>query len=190
MPRATTLPFQIARSDDAIEGGTVTTTAETVHGLLSLKDSLLTVEWRLERTVSTVGRVIREDRELEGVRHVTVPITGLASAVLRAKWWPWSKASRLVITAADLRSFESISGPDGLRLAHPAQLILDIRPADRTAAEEFVADVEMALADQAMKESTALPRPAARSAAPAIIPGLPATSGDTPDGTTQDAPPR
>jgi hypothetical protein len=190
MPRATTLPFQISRSNDAFEGGTVTSTAEKVHGLLSLKESQLTVEWRLERTVNTVGRVIREDREMEAVRQVTVPITGIASAVLRASRWPWSRASRLVLTAADLHSFESISGPVGLRLEHPAQLILEIRPADRTAAQEFAADVEMALADQAMKESTALPRDAERSAAPAIIPMLPATSHDRPDDDTRDVPPR
>ncbi len=158
MPRAGTLPFQISRADDVIAGGTVTTTTETVDGLLRLGESHLTVQWRLARTVNTVGMVIREDTELEAVREVNVPIAGLASATIRSAWWPWSKASRLILTASDLRSFESISGPEGLRLEHPAQLILDIRPADRAAALEFAADVENAVADEAMRASGALAR--------------------------------
>ncbi len=158
MPRAGTLPFQISRADDVIAGGSVTTTTETVDGLLRLGDSHLTVQWRLARTVNTVGAVIREDTVLEAVREVHVPISGLASAAIKSAWWPWSKASRLILTAADLRSFESISGPEGLRLEHPAQLILHIRPADRAAALEFAADVENAVADEAMRTSAALAR--------------------------------
>lgn len=158
MPRAGTLPFQISRSDDVIAGGTVTTTTETVDGLLRLYETHLVVQWRLARTVNTIGSVIREDTELEAVREVTVPISALASAVIRASWWPWSKAARLILTAADLRSFESISGANGLRLEHPAQLILDIRKADRATALEFAADIENAMADEAMRTSAALER--------------------------------
>jgi hypothetical protein len=190
MPRASALPFQISRSDDVIAGGTVTTTTVTVDGLLRLTDSELIVQWRLARTVNTVGRVIREDTELESVREVTVPITGLASAVIRAGWWPWSRSSRLILTAADLRNFESISGPDGLRLEHPAQLVLRIRPSDRVAAQEFAADVEMAVADQAMRDSVALEGRTTPRVNTGASPVLPSTVADNANSPTTEMPPR
>jgi hypothetical protein len=60
-------------------------------------------------------REIRTDREVDPVREVMVPLSGIAGAKVRASWWPWSGA-RLVLTAADLRAVEHAVGKGGLRL--------------------------------------------------------------------------
>jgi hypothetical protein len=54
------------------------------------------------------------------------------------------------VTAADLRAFEPVVGKGGLRLDHPAELVLRLRLRDRIAAQEFAADLELALAENAL----------------------------------------
>jgi hypothetical protein len=58
---------------------------------------------------------------------------------------------RLVMTAATLEAFMAISGPEGLSLQHPAQLVLRIARHDRAAALNFAADLELAMSERAMR---------------------------------------
>ncbi len=145
--RAAVLPFTLERDDTVIAEDGVTTTSETVEGLLRLERHWLVVQWRLVRTVDRVGAEIRSDRELGPVREVTLALTGLATAAVRTSWWPWSRASRFVLTAADLRTFEPLAGADGLQLDSPAELVVDVRPQHRLTAQEFAADLQLAIAD-------------------------------------------
>jgi hypothetical protein len=140
------LPFTLRRSDDVMGASEMTTTTETVHGLLKLDAETLTIQWRLARRTDRLGSEIRIDREVESVREVVVPLMALAGAVVRRRWWDWPPGPRMVITAADLLALEGLTGPEGLRLAHPAELVLRIRRRDRVAAEEFAADVTLSLA--------------------------------------------
>jgi hypothetical protein len=64
---------------------------------------------------------------------------------VRRRWWD---GDRLVLTAADLRAFEVVSGEAGLRLGHPAELVVKLRRRDRLAAEEFAAELALALAER------------------------------------------
>ena len=144
------LPFFLRRSEDVIADGEITSTAETVHGLIRVEGDRLVLQWRVARETDRVGREIRTDRELDPVREVTVPLTGVAAAKVRASWWPWSGA-RLVVTAADLRAFEPVVGNGGLRLDHPAELVLRLRLRDRIAAQEFAAELELVLAEHALR---------------------------------------
>lgn len=149
MPRSATLPFTLRRSSDVYTSAEYTSTTETVHGLLHLEGERLVIQWRVARKVDRMGRAsVRSDEEVEEVREVVVPLAGLAGAVVRERWWERWRGPRLVLTAADLRAFEGFTGPEGLRLAHPAQLVLRLRPTDRLAAAEFAAELELAVADR------------------------------------------
>jgi hypothetical protein len=105
------------------------------------------IQWRLARRTDRVGVEIRTDEELEAVRQVIVPLAGLAGATVRRRWW---RGHRLVLTAADLRAFEAVAGEAGLRLRHPAELVVDLRRGDRLAAEEFAAELALALAERSL----------------------------------------
>jgi hypothetical protein len=154
MPHSAALPFSLRRSHDVI-GEEITSTTETVHGLLRLDGERLVIQWRLLRATDRVGREIRTDRELEPVREVVIPLTGLAGAAVRVRWWRWPRGPQLVLTAADLLAFESVAGEAGLSLAHPAELVLQLRRADRAAAAEFVGELELALAEHALHSAEA-----------------------------------
>jgi hypothetical protein len=61
------------------------------------------------------------------------------------------------LTAADLQAFESLSGPTGLQLMQPGQLVLQLRRQDRDAAREFAADLALASSEQAMRLAAGAP---------------------------------
>ena len=52
---------------------------------------------------------------------------------------------------ADLRAFESLTGPGGFELAHPAQLVLEVRREDKDAARELATQIELTIADHALR---------------------------------------
>ena len=150
MPHSAALPFTLRRSNDVISGGGITTTTETVHGLLRLGDDHLLVQWRLARKTDQIGGEIRSDEEVEAVRQVNIPLEGLAGALVRRRWWKWSGGLRLELTASDLGAFEEVAGQAGLRMAHPAQLVVRVHRKDRLAAEEFAAEIALALAERSL----------------------------------------
>lgn len=153
MPHTAAVPFYLYRKTDSVSGTSVTSTTEVVHGLLRLEADRLVVQWRLVRQTQRVGAMsVHTDAELEAVRDLVVPLSGVAGAELRRRWWlPWN-APQLVLRAADLRAFEEIAGENGLRLFHPAELILGLRRADRLVAEEFAAELSLAVAERALAE--------------------------------------
>ena len=63
-----------------------------------------------------------------------------------------------MLRASDLRAFEEVAGEGGLRLDHPAELLLDLRRADLLPAEEFAAEVALAVAERALGEVEDVPR--------------------------------
>jgi hypothetical protein len=157
-PHAAALPFVLRRAHDVIRAGEITSTREQLHGLLRLDGDgeRVVVQWSVARETSRVGREIRTDRELGPVREVVVPLASIAGARLRRVWrrWPPGRGGDLlVLTAADLRAFEGLAGGEGvpgLVLEHPAELTVELRRQDREAAREFVAELELALAEQAL----------------------------------------
>ena len=166
MPHIAAIPFLLERSHEVI-GSEITSTSETIHGLLRLDGARLVVQWRLERTTDRIGREIRSDREVEPVREVVLPLESVAGAVLRTSIWPWVRRARLVLTAADLRAFEAIAGAAGLEVDHPAELVLFVRRADLAIAAEFVGELELAIAERAL----ALAEGDAQSALPGATSG-------------------
>lgn len=162
--RQAAVPFHLRRSSDAFAGGSVTSTTEVVHGLLRLEGDRIVVQWRLARHTEHVGAMsVRSDEEMEAVRELVIPLSGVAGAELRGRrWLPWN-APLLVLRAADLRAFEEVAGEGGLKLDHPAELLLGLRRADLLTAEEFGAELAMALAERALaadERARALPSPA------------------------------
>jgi hypothetical protein len=151
MPRSAALPFNLKRSQDVLGSSSITTTTETVHGLLRLDGDRLVIQWRLARKTEFIGNEIRTDREVEAVREVVVPLDGVAGASLRRSWLGVLRAPRLVLTAADLQAFEAVAGEGGLRLKHPAELIFRVRRSDGLLAEEFAAELTLAVAEHALK---------------------------------------
>lgn len=147
MIHSAALPFFLRRSHDVVAVGRVTKTLERIHGLLRVDGERVTVQWRVAREVSHVGGEIRTDHEFEPVREVVLPLASLAGAAVHWRGRNRIRGPRFVLTAADLRAFEEIAGAAGLRLEHPAQLVLRIRRADILAAQEFAATLNLAVAE-------------------------------------------
>ena len=143
------LPFTLKRSRDVLGAASMTTTTETVHGLLLLDGERLVIQWRLGRKIEHLGKEIRTDEEFEAVRQVVIPLDSIAGASVRRRWWYLWSGPRLILTATDLQAFEEVAGEGGLRLAHPAELVLRLRRSDRLVAEEFSAELALAVAELA-----------------------------------------
>ena len=92
-------------------------------------------------------------QELEAVREVTIPLSGMAGAIVLRPWWRFWSGPRIVLLASDLRALEPITGEGGLRLAHPAKLVLTVRRSDALVAAEFAAELEIAIAERALARS-------------------------------------
>ncbi len=169
MTHVPTLPFTIHRSENVYTRGTVTSKSETVNGLLRLEGNNLHLQWRLERQTQRLGPEIRTDREVESVRHATIPLAGIAGATVIRRWWKWRTAPRLILTAADLETFEAVAGKDGLHFEHPAELVLELRRTDRVTAEEFAAELMLAVAELAVEIAEQPHRVADESPGPARL---------------------
>jgi len=151
MPYFAALPFSLRRSRDVLGAGEITTTTERVHGLLRLDGNRLVIQWRLTRKTETLGKEIRTDEEMEPVQEVAVPLGAVAGATVRRPWWLFGAGLRLVLTAADLQAFDIVAGEGGLKLSHPAELVLRLRRRDALAAEEFTAELALAVAELPLK---------------------------------------
>jgi hypothetical protein len=145
--RQAALPFRLKRKQEVLGSSSITSTKETVHGLLRLDGDELTVQWRLTRKTEHVGKEIRTDEEFGDVFQIVLPLDSIAGAVIRQRWWELGLGPSLVLTAADLMAFEDVAGEGGLRLSHPAELVLRLRRRDRLAGEEFAAEMALALAE-------------------------------------------
>ena len=143
------LPFTLRRSKDTFTSSEFTSTTETAHGLLRLEGDSLVIQWRLARTTERFGASnMQTDEELGAVREVVVPLAGVAGALVRRGFLQWFTGPRIVIRASDLQAFEAVTGEEGLRLGHPAEIVLRLRRADVLAAEEFAAELELAVAQR------------------------------------------
>jgi hypothetical protein len=148
MPRSAALPFTIRRSEDVLGSASMTTTTETVHGLLRLHGDEVTIQWRSAWKTEHIGSEIRTDREVDDVQEVVVPLDAIAGASRRRSIWDRFRAPRFVLTASDLQAFEDVAGEGGLSLDHPAELVVRIKRSDALAAEEFAAELALALAER------------------------------------------
>jgi hypothetical protein len=152
MRRSAALPFNLRRSEDVLGSAEMTTTTERVHGLLRLDGDLLGIQWRLTRKTQTLGSEIRIDEEMEPVREIVLPLRAIAGARVRRPWWLFGTGLQLVLTASDLQAFDELAGEGGLKLAHPAEVVLRVRRRDALAAEEFTAEVALALAEMSLTQ--------------------------------------
>ena len=80
MTHTAALPFKIKRNSDVIGATEITSTHETVHGLIRLEGDHIRVQWRTSRSIERVGWGIRTDNELEPVRETIVPLGAFANA--------------------------------------------------------------------------------------------------------------
>ena len=154
MSRFAALPFVLRRTKNSFAADSMTSTKETVHGLLRLEGDELTMQWRLARTIVDLGgKAPRNEEEFEPVGEATIPLSAMAGATVRRPWWRFWSGPRIVLMASDLRVLEAVTGEDGLRLAHPAQLVLTVRRSDALIAAEFAAELELAVAERALARS-------------------------------------
>lgn len=168
MAHSSALPFTFRRKQDVITASEVTSTRETVHGLLYFDADRVVIQWRTARKTDRVGlerhaasgqREIRTDRELEPVREITLPISALADAEVRWFWLRWPPGRYLVLTGSDLRAFEGLSGADGLQLDHPAELAIRIGRVGHSNALDFASELRLAVADRAIEAAERLQIP-------------------------------
>jgi hypothetical protein len=175
MTSSATVPFLIRRDHSVMRGPEITATRDDSHGLLRLDGQRLVAQWSTVREVSQVGSTIRVDRELGPVRNVSLPLRGLAGARVRWRVLPWPPRWQLVLQAADLQAFRALADEAGLPLDHPAELVLDLRRTDRGLARQFAAELELALAEDALEAAEqADPLPSASvPESPAVRPPMP-----------------
>lgn len=144
------LPFVLRRENEVVSGREVTSTRDQIHGLLYLNGEQLVIQWRTTREISRVGGEIRTDRQLTPVREVALPLSGLAGARIRRVWHRWWFGEALVLTAADLTAFDTLTGEGdrpGLVLEHPAEMVLEVRRSDRNLVREFVSELRLAISE-------------------------------------------
>ena len=154
MSRLATLPFHFRRSRDILGAPSNTSSTETVHGLLSLEGDELTMQWRLARKTKHGGAEHwRTEEEFEAIREATIPLSAIAGATVWRPWWRFWSGPRIVLLASDLQALEAVTGEDGLRLAHPAKLVLPVHRSDALVAAEFAAELEIAVAGRALARS-------------------------------------
>lgn len=152
-PPVAALPFVIRRSTDAFTMSVYTATTITAHGLLRVEGDRLVIQWRVSRTTDRHGLGYSSEEEHEEVRECSVPLGQIAAARLERTWRLFGRAPRLVLTAADLRAFESVAGPTGLALAHPSRLELQLQRGDDVAGREFAAELELAISELQLRRA-------------------------------------
>ena len=175
-------PFVLKRSKDEVGVFEITSMSEVIHGLLRLDEDRLVFQWRVSRSTDVVGFEIRTDEELEPVQHAVLPLGALAGAVVRWRWGRWPPGRYLILTAADLQAFETIGGEAGLKLKHPAELVLRVPRASRDAAEEFASELSLAVAERALRAAE-MPHGVRGGAAPDALsprPGAAEPRGEPP----------
>jgi hypothetical protein len=132
----------------------MTTTTETVHGLLRLEGDEVTVQWRRARKIQDLGgATMGTDEEFEEVREAKIPLAAMAGAVIQRPWWRFWSGPRIVLLASDLQTLEAVAGEHGLRQPDPAKLVLGVRRSDALIAAEFAAELELAVAEGALARS-------------------------------------
>lgn len=176
MTSSSTVPFIIRRDHSVIRGPEITATREASHGLLRIDGRRLVAQWSTVREVSRVGSTIRVDREVGPVRDVSLSLRGLAGARVRWRLFPWPPRWQLLLQASDLEAFRGLADEAGLPLEHPTELVLDLRRTDRGLARQFAADLDLALAEDALE--------AAERADPLLSGALPDTPPRRPPGPT------
>ena len=142
------VPFTLKRSTDLwTASGEYESTTETAHGLVRLESDRIVVQWRVAVRTESLGGALYETREeIEPVQQMVLPLTSVAGAIVPSRRWWQLTGPRLVLTATDLLAFEKIAGQQGLKLKHPAKLVLRIKRADRLIADEFAAELALMLA--------------------------------------------
>lgn len=141
------VPFTFKRSTDLWDRKGHTTKTETAHGLVRMEAGRLVIQWRLAvRTETLGGASWTTEDEIEPVREIVIPLERVAGAGVTGSPRGFLRPPKLVIAAADLMAFDEIAGGQGLKLKHPAKLVLRIHRRDRLVAEEFAAELALALA--------------------------------------------
>ena len=142
------VPFVLKRATDLLwDRKGHTTKTETAHGLVRLERGRLVVQWRLAvRTESMGSASWTTEHEIEPVREIVVPLERIAGAAVTGSRRGLLRRPKLIIAAADLTAFDEMAGGRGLKLKHPAKLVLPVRRRDRLVAEEFAAELTLALA--------------------------------------------
>jgi hypothetical protein len=125
MAHSAALPFVLRRSHDVV-GWEVTSTRETVHGLVRLEGDRVFIQWRVARSIDHVGMQIRTDKEVEPVREVVIPLGAVAGAAGLSLEHPAELALRL--RGADRTLGSEFAGELELALAERALAAAEGKP--------------------------------------------------------------
>lgn len=150
MDRSPALPFTVRRKKDVINFFGITSTHETMRGLLRVEGDKVVLQWRTERKIDRVGWTLGTEREFDAVREVTLPVSVIADATVHSHWW-WPFRKYLVLTGVDLRAFETLLIDEALPIAHPAELVVRIDRGASANAREFATELRLVLADRAIQ---------------------------------------
>jgi hypothetical protein len=111
----------------------------TVHGLVATEAHGLVLEYTATENFFGVKPTVDT-----GIRTLTIPWADVQSIVYRRRYWGWGPGS-LVLQTRSLRAL------DGMPAAQGNELTVQVRRADRLAARELAASVELALAEHRLR---------------------------------------
>ena len=152
MLRHRALPFKTAEGTEMSSDALTTRRSD---GILKLEEAELLFEFQITDEVMTGSGI---EKDTEEVTEVRVPLPSVVSVGLQARWW----RRRLRIGTDSLRTFDGVPG------AKQGQIDLRIARKDMAAARELAAEIEMRLADLALRkiEASALSEAIDRLAPP------------------------
>lgn len=143
--RSVVVPFALALpKESSVARGQHLSKSYQVRGVARLEGDRLTLEWSGSIEITEVsGANVRTLRESVPAQRLVLPTARIASIELRGRWWRPS----IELRATGIRPLDlvpsSIAGSVVLRLARR----------DRQAAAELVSQVQLAMADIALREA-------------------------------------
>ena len=143
--RSVVVPFALALPKESnVARGQVLSKSYQVRGVARLEGDRLTLEWSGSIEITEVsGASVRTLRESVPAQRLVLPMARIASIELRGRWWrPFIELRATGVRPLDLVP-SAVAGRVVLRLARR----------DRQAAAELVSQVQLAMADLALREA-------------------------------------
>lgn len=92
--RQAALPFSLEGVEEALGVSELTSTKETIHGLLRFDGDKLLIQWQLTIKTQHLGET---DEELGDVNSVVIPLDSIAGVTVRRRWWEFWVGPRLAL---------------------------------------------------------------------------------------------
>ena len=143
--RSMVVPFAFKLPDESsVTRGQVLSKSYQVRGIARLEGDRLTLEWSGSIEITEVsGANVRTLRESVPAQRLVLPMARIASIELHGRWWRPS----IDLRATGIRPLDLVPS------AVAGRVVLRLARRDRHAAAELVSQVQLEMADLALREA-------------------------------------